>query len=295
MIWAGALEEQLSKATGEPSAKEYREQFRKLIEAVKRGKGYFKELNAQNAEPELERLLEVKVKTTQVKNPFEAGKVPRPPVPAPIKSTVKEVEQKRKLSNQFSNPFSSVPKEDTTPQEEPVKQVIEQETKKEEELIMEFTIKREVKQSDTKDTQEVIKEHITIKETNKTEPSILDDALETTRKDIKDSIERLLQEEQEFISHSVLSNPSDMGDEPFEIESNQAPSSIMKQPNTELQNMFTSCYDESVGPSMSVATIMSQYADIDSLQAAYQRKKEELADCEQKILASEGELTYCKD
>jgi len=295
MIWAGALEEQLFKVAGEPSAKEYREQFRKLIEAVKKGKEYFEELYAQNTEPELEKLLEVKAKSTQAKNSFGAGKVPRPPAPAPIKSHEKEVEQKGKLSNQFSNPFSSIPKEDITPQEEPIKETIEEETKKEQEPVIEFTIKREV---DTKDTQKIIKEHIEVpairEETKKTKPSTLDDALETTRKDIKDSIEQLLKEEQELISHSVLRSSSYIEDEPSETESIQAPSSIMRQPDTEFQNMLTSYYDESVGPSRSVATIMTQYADIDSLQTAYQRKKEELVDYEQKILASEGELVHCK-
>lgn len=313
------MEEQLSRTAGEPSAKEYREQFRKLLDAVRRkGKEYFAELAAQKAEPELGKLLEVKGKVAEVKSSFGAVRVPRPPpvVAAPVKTPVRENEEK--LSKPISDPFAMSAPEKSDVQDHPKVAMDEKEQIVEEkkeltqeakplmdigdtiEIREEKKVKQDIqapimeKKQNIENKEDIRRKEETEKREDKAESSTYFNPLETTRKDINDSIKRLLQEEQELISQSVLSNPSSADDEPSETESNQAPFSAMKHSDIFDQNTLPAYCGDSVGPSRSVATIISQYADVNSLQAAYQRKKEELADCEQKIVASEGELAYCK-
>ena len=116
--------------------------------------------------------------------------------------------------------------------------------------------------------------------------------------DIEESISKLLKEEQELISQSIINNPSDS--EPESESQSNFPSIIAEgtpelHEKSSISQRMKSFIDEGNNlPSRSATTIMTQYNDIDSLQIAYKLKQEELIDYEQKIKVSEGELEYCK-
>ena len=110
MEWATVLENELAQEVGESDLKQYREQFRKLIESIKRnGKKYFEEINSQKSQPEIKKIMEMTSKpNTGIKNPFGPTGAPKPPVITAPKINPEKILEENKIvdtQQKISDPF----------------------------------------------------------------------------------------------------------------------------------------------------------------------------------------------
>ena len=275
--WSESLEEELLKSTGTAGSKEYREQSRKLIAALrKKGEKYLEA--AKEAGLSFEDVIKIEATIKE--------ELPAIPKPVVVKSIIKA-----------SADTSNI--EDITQSNDINKEELQSNTS--------LSDLNDIKNSEVKEKSKGIEEQKD--EYNINKGVLIKDVeyKDKTMKDINDSIAQLLQEEQELLSQSVLSDNSEEEQPPpnFFIENGSHISplesevvgksgSISDSVGKPLIPQITDFMSEvHYSENESVLSGVSRRSNVESLQNACQRKREELESYKQKLTAAETELTQC--